>query len=112
MSFPTPPDPRDMFHPPMELGPEMSDEEIRRQIEWREELELFARQLRAWWWANQQDPISQADPVIVVKDTKLTLSKPTLAWFEAAQKEGVEDPAKMLGRYVLSAKVMRGLVKK
>ena len=66
------------------LGPEITQEEINKQREHREKLEEFARQLKRWWFA-QNNP--QPMPYVEFKDKKIKLSKNFVKAYMQARKQ-------------------------
>lgn len=67
------------------LGPEISQEEIAEQKKYREELEAFAKQLKAWWYAqNNPRPI----PYVEFKGKKVALPESFLKAYMRVLKSG------------------------
>lgn len=81
-SFPGLPD---LLGDPHVLGPEMTAEELHKQKVNREQLEEFAKQLKAWWWAKHNP---KPMPYIEFKGKKVKMPKKFLvAYMKAKDKD-------------------------
>jgi hypothetical protein len=68
------------------MGPEITNADLQEQREWREKLEVFARELKKWWWNKnkKEKPI----PYVVVNGEKVKLHKKFLDAYVVARDKG------------------------
>lgn len=71
------------------LGPDITQEEIQKQIEYREKLEEFGKKLKAWWWAKHK---AKPIPYVTVKGQKVKLPGKFLkAYLKAAEEKKLKE---------------------